>query len=455
MSAVLAAYVALLAYFAALHAWHWAATLLALPTLKRELGLRALQDLPRMYSGFEPPVSLLVFARDREGDIAAAVEALLHLDYPEYEVIVVNDGSDDATLPALQQAYQLEPFPEVYWRRLPTRPVRAIYHSRARRGLRVIDKERGGRADALNAGINASRYPLFCAVDDGAVLHPQGLRRLVAPFLDNPATVAAGGALRIANGSYVVDGKALETGLPPSLPARLQVLEQLRATFQCMGRAALNAELLLAGALTVFRKDIVVETGGHAAGVMDERGELVARLHKVLRSRGEPYAVRFVPETAGWITVPETFAQVEAPRVRAQYALAESIDRNRAPFGGGAAGLLSWPCMKVLEALGPLVEVGAFAFVFAMLVAGQLSGAQAALFVAAVFSLGLLSTAIAILVEHAWLRRYPRHGELGQLVAAAFAENLFYRPMLSVWRAAGTLAWIRARAAARRLQRRD
>jgi cellulose synthase/poly-beta-1,6-N-acetylglucosamine synthase-like glycosyltransferase len=452
VTAVLAAYVALLAYFAALHGWHVAATLLAIPVLKRELGLRALQDLPRMYSGFEPPVSVLVHARDREGDIVAVVEALLQLDYPEYEVIVVNDGSDDGTLGALERAFLLEPFPEVYWRRLPTRPVLAIYRSRVHASLRVIDKERGGRADALNAGINASRYPLFCAVDDGATLHPQGLRRLVAPFLDDPATVAAGGTLRIANGSVVAGGRAQEIGLPPSLAGRLQVLEQLRATFQSIGRAGINAELQLAGALTVFRKDIVVETGGHAAGVFDERADLVARLHTVLRSRGERYAVRFVPETAGWIVVPETFAQLEAPRVRAQYALAESLGRNTPGFGRGGGTALAWHGTKLLESAGPLIEVAAFAFLFAMVVAGQLSGAHAAAFVAAVFSLGLSSTALAMLVEDWWLRQYPRRDQLAALVAAALAENLFYRPMVAVWRAAGTLAWIRARAAARRAQ---
>lgn len=454
MSAVLVLYGLFLAYFAVLHAAHIAACLLAIPTLRRELGLRALQDLPRMYSGFEPPVTLLVAARDRAADIVGAVEGLLGIDYPEYEVVVVNDGSADGTLQALVDAFQLEAFPEVYWRRLPTRPVRTIYHSRAHARLRVVDKESGGRADALNAGINASRYPLFCAIDDGATLHPQGLRRLVAPFLDDPTTVAAGGALRVANGCEIVGGKARRVGLPAALPARLQLLEQLRGIFEAMGRARINAELALAGALTVFRKDVVVESGGHAVAG-DERAELVARLHRVLRQRRERYAVRFVPGTAGWKAVPETFAALQPLRIREQYALSEALGRNAALFGprGGAAGLLAWPFLAIFEILGPLLEMAALVFLAAMLAAGLLSFAQVALFAAFVVSLALLAAVAAIVVEEAWFRQYPEYGQVATLARTAFAEALLYRPILSAWRAMGTLAWMRAGAARRRALR--
>ena len=447
---VLAAYGFFVAWFAVLGAGQVLAKLLAYPTLKRELGLRALQDLPRMFSGFEPPVSLLLVARDAQADVAAMVEALLELDYPEYEVIVVNDGSGDGTLAELQQALQLEAFPEVYWRRLPTRPVRAIYHSRRHARVRVVDKEHGGRADALNAGINASRYPLYCAIDPATQLHPQGLRRLVAPFLDDAATAAVGGPVRIANGSAIAGGRAVALDVPHALAARVQVLEQLRGMLAAIGRSWINAELLLAGTITVFRKDIVVESGGHVTATMDERCELVARLHRVLRGRGERCKVRFVPETVAWQEVPETFAELEGPRVRAQYALAESLDRNAglAGRGGGAAGWLGWPWMALFHGLGPLVEVAAYTFVLVMLAVGQLTAAQAGLFFAIVVGFALLGSATALALEDSWFRQYPGHRQLARLAAAALADSVFYRPMLSVWKAAGTIAWLRARRAA-------
>ncbi|MDW8469376.1 MAG: glycosyltransferase family 2 protein [Burkholderiales bacterium] len=197
--------------------------------VRRYLTDRVLEDLLPIVSGMEPPVSVIVPAYNEENTIATSVRSMLQLEYPEFEIVVVNDGSRDGTLEALRREFALIPFPEAYRRRLPVRPVRGIYRSLRHANLRVIDKENGGKADALNAGINAARYPLVCAVDADSILERRSLRRVVAPFLHDPRMIATGGTVRVANGCVVRGGFLEEVALPRRLLPLFQVVEYLRA----------------------------------------------------------------------------------------------------------------------------------------------------------------------------------------------------------------------------------
>jgi cellulose synthase/poly-beta-1,6-N-acetylglucosamine synthase-like glycosyltransferase len=203
-----------LAYFIGMNGGYVLLNLLSMRSLRRFMEASALDTLPRTASGFEPPVTIIVPGFNEQATIAASVRSLLQLEYPEYEVIVVNDGSRDATLATLKREFGLALFPEAYWRRLPTKSVHGIYRSAKHPNLRVIDKANGGKADALNAGINAARYPLFCAVDADSILQRDSLHRVVQPFLEDPATIAAGGTVRIANGCSVTEGFLTKVGPP-------------------------------------------------------------------------------------------------------------------------------------------------------------------------------------------------------------------------------------------------
>jgi cellulose synthase/poly-beta-1,6-N-acetylglucosamine synthase-like glycosyltransferase len=434
-----------LLYFVLANLGPLALNLLAMPALIRRTAVRPLEDLPPVHSGFEPPVSLLVAAHDEEGTIAGAVRSLLGLDYPQFEVIVVNDGSADGTLAALQEAFALEAFPEAHWRRLDAQPVRTLYHSRSHANLRVVDKEHGGKADALNAGINASRYPLFCAMDPYAVLSRDSLRRVVEPFLDDPATVAAGGTVRIANGCTVSDGQVVRVALPAHPLALLQIVEALRASvFAGLGWATMNAVLVISGAFGVFRKDRVVEAGGYRTGTAGADMELVARLHRVLRAKGERYSVHFVPDPVCWIEAPESLAALKAQRIGWQRGLCEALERNRAIFrGGGTVGWLAYPYFVVFECYGPLIELAAYAFMAALWITGQISGTPFVAFLALAFSLGFLLSVSTLLLEELSFHLYPRFSQVGVLVATAIAENLGYRQMVALWRVLGLVQWLR------------
>jgi cellulose synthase/poly-beta-1,6-N-acetylglucosamine synthase-like glycosyltransferase len=436
-----------LIYFVLLNAGYLALHLLALRTLRRRVTLRPLENLPPVHRALVPPVTVIVSVRDAVATAVERVQAALALDYPELEVVVVNDGSRDATLQALVDALALEGFPEVYWRRIPVKPVRTIYHSRKHANLRVVDKERGGTADAFNAGINASRYPLVIALDPRWALRRDALREMVEPLVDDPATLAVASTVRIEHEAGGPDTELVE--LPASLLARLQVIEALREPlFGRLGWARLNAALIVSGCAVLLRKDAVVDAGGFRTDMLEEQMELVARMHRLARQKGERYEVDVVPDPVCWMPAARSLSELRAPRMRWQVALAQSLAGNRAILRqppGGALRWLAYPFMGFFERWGPGVEVFAYAMMTAMFALGLVPGMVFAGFVALVFALGFLVSMSALLLEEISFRLYPRWGQAARLAIAAVVENLGYRQLAAFWRLDALLRWWQAK----------
>ena len=432
-------------YFISVNAGYLALYGFAFMAVHRRLQSQFLEELPRAYSGLEPPVSILVPAYNEEATIATSVRSMLQLDYPEFEVIVVNDGSRDGTMQALRDAFALVPFDEAYRLRLPVKPVRGIYRSMRHPNLRVIDKDNGGKADALNAGINASRFPLFCGVDADSILERASLRRVVGPFLEDPAVIASGGTVRIANGCTVRDGFLEAVALPARLLPRLQIVEYLRAfLFGRMGWTPLNAVLIISGAFGLFRKETVVAAGGYRGDTVGEDMELVVRLHRLHRATGTRYRIVFVPDPICWTEAPETLRVLRSQRTRWQRGLAESLTLNLGlafDRRGGAPGWFAFPFMALFEWLGPLIEVAGYAFMLAGLAAGLVSGAAFAAFLLLAIGLGVALSVCALLLEEISFHVYKRPGELAVLAAAALAENFGFRQLVALWRLEGLLRW--------------
>lgn len=434
-----------LAYFAAVTGGYLLLFALALTEVRRQLQVRVLEDLPRAYSGLEPPVSILVPAYNEEATIATSVRSMLQLDYPEFEVIVVNDGSRDGTMEALRAAFALVPFPEAYWRRLDVKPVRGIYRSMRFPNLRVIDKENGGKADALNAGINASRYPLFCGVDADSILERESLRRVVGPFLEDPAVVASGGTVRVANGCTVRGGFLESVALPGRLLPLLQIVEYLRAfQFGRMGWSPLNAVLIISGAFGLFRKDAVVAAGGYRSDTVGEDMELVVRLHRMHRESGRKYRIVFVPDPICWTEAPESLRVLRSQRTRWQRGLAESLTLNLGlAFGrrGGAPGWLAFPFMALFECLGPVIEVTGYGLMLVGLAGGLVSASALGAFLLLAIGLGVMLSVCALLLEELSFHIYMRPRELAVLALAAVLENFGFRQLITLWRLDGLARW--------------
>ena len=433
-------------YFIGINSGYLMLNLLSLGSLKRYIEAHSLDDLPRGISGFEPPVSVLVPAYNEEATIAGSVRSMLQLNYPDYEVVVVNDGSKDGTMDALRREFALVPFPEAGWRRLDTQPVRGVYRSTTHPTLRVIDKENGGKADALNAGINAAHYPLFCGVDADSVLERDSLKRVVEPFLEDPRTIAAGGTVRIANGCSVDNGFLTSVGLPRNPLALLQIVEYLRAfLFGRMGWSPLNAVLIISGAFGLFRKDVVVEAGGYRSDTVGEDMELVVRLHRLHRTRSIPYRIVFVPDPICWTEAPESLRVLKNQRVRWQRGLSESLTMNLGLLfhpRGGAAGWLAFPFMAVFEWLGPLIEVAGYLFMITAFVLGVVSGEAFWTFMLVAFGFGLVLSVSSLLLEEMSFHIYPKPQQVALLLLMVVVENFGYRQLNSLWRLWGLLLWL-------------
>ncbi|MEK7726240.1 MAG: glycosyltransferase family 2 protein, partial [Nitrospirota bacterium] len=371
--------------------------------LRRYMEERSLNSLPHGYTGFEPQITLLVPAFNEEATIATTVKSLLQLSYSEFEIVVINDGSNDKTLDVLIKEFCLIPFPEAYDARLATKPIRTIYHAPAQLNLRVVDKDNGGKADSLNAGINISLYPLFCCIDADSILQRDSLRLAAQPFLDDPHTIACGGTVRVANGCEVKNGFLTKVGLPTNILALFQIVEYLRAfLFGRLGWSPINAMLIISGAFGLFHKDTVIGIGGYRHDTIGEDMELVVRLHRHMRLAGKPYRITFAPDPICWTEAPEDLTTLKNQRIRWQRGLCESLAKNLDLLchpKGGAVGWLAFPFMALFEWLGPVIEVFGYVFMTVGFILGFISFHVWFVLLLAAISLGILLSVSAFFLE--------------------------------------------------------
>jgi cellulose synthase/poly-beta-1,6-N-acetylglucosamine synthase-like glycosyltransferase len=442
----------LLLYFVMLNAGYIALNLLAFRELSRCMQTRALETLPQVYSGLEIPITLIVPAYNEATTIVTSIQSLLQVNYPEFEILVVNDGSNDGTLDVMRRAFSLEVVPEAFRVRVACQPVRAVYRSRTHPNLRVIDKENGGgKADALNAGINGARYPLFCSLDADSVLQRDSLHRVVLPFLEDSRTVAAGGIVRLLNGCDVSGGFLVRAGLPRNPLAIIQVVEYLRAfLFGRLGWSPLNAVLCISGAFGLFHKETVITAGGFRTDTVGEDMELVMRLHRLLRHQGKPYRIVFVPDPVCWTEAPESRRVLRSQRIRWQRGLAESLSLNRQLLfsrKGGALGWIAFPFAVLFEFASPIVELAGYLFFAVGLASGVVSLESTLVFLGLAIGVGMLLSITGLLLEEMAFHVYPRVTDILILLLAVLLENFGYRQMNGVWRLIGLWQWATGRKA--------
>lgn len=438
-----------LAYFVAINFFYLMLNVVALFSLSAYMPNKILEDMPHIYSGMEPPVSILIPAYNEETTIIGSTLSMLQLDYPEFELILVNDGSTDNTLQTLIDYFGLLPFPEAYRRTLDTQHVNVIFRSTRYPNLRVIDKVNGGKADALNTAVNAARYPLICSVDADSMLQLNSLQRITFPFMEDRRVVAVGGTVRVANGCLVKDGFLQSVGLPSNFLALFQVIEYLRAfLFGRLGWSVLGGLLIISGAFGVFRKDVVIDIGGFRSDTVGEDMELVVRMHRLLRKRKQKYRMVFLPDPVSWTEVPEDFRTLKNQRVRWQRGLCESLFGNLGlmfSLNGGVAGWLAFPFMLFFECLGPLVEVTGYILMVLFYWMDYISWPVFSIFIFASIGLGLLLSISSLLLEEMSFHLYEEPKHIPGLLLAAVLENFGFRQLNSIWRVMGLIYWLSGR----------
>jgi len=439
-----------LAYFAAINLAYLVQCLFAVRSVRRYLKSSAIDDLDQVYSTVHLPISLVVPAYNESRSIVTSIKALLQLEYPDFEVVVVNDGSTDDTLEKLIAAFQLYPYPEAYRKQVPCRKVRTTYRSARYRNLRVVDKENGGsKADAANAGINICRNPLVAIVDADGVLQRDSLRRAVRPFLENPETVAAGGAIRIANGCTLRDGFLEEVALPRNPLALMQVIEYLRSfLFGRMGWEPLGAVLIVSGAFGVFRRTTLIDVGGFNPQAVGEDMELIVRIHRIMKQKRRRYHIGFIPDPVCWTDAPESLKDLGSQRTRWHHGLGQALMLNRWLILNPRGGTVSWlaiPFYVLFELLGPVIEALGLVLFVTGAVLGLIAWPDAIVFLLLALSLGMLLSICAIMLEEFSFPVYRKPRELPLLYAAALLENFGYRQLTVWWRLKGFFRWITGR----------
>lgn len=417
--------------------------------LRRDMQFRRIEAESLPLSGLEPPISIVIAAFNEEQTVVTSVRSMLQLRYPAFEIIVVNDGSTDSTLQRLVDAFDLDPLPPAYCVRLATQEVGAFYRSRSNPQLCVVDKANGGKADALNCGINVSRYPLFCCVDADSLLERDSLLRVVQPFIEDPRTVACGGTVRLANGCDFHDGNLVKPGLPRSWLARLQIVEYLRGfLFGRTGWSRRNGLLIIPGAFGLLHKETVIAVGGYRQQTVGEDMELIVRLHRILHERSQPYRVCFVSDPICWTQAPEDFETLANQRMRWHRGLSESLWLNRGllfAWPPGVAGWFAFPYFLLFEWAAPLIEFLGYLLVAYLLCTNGVLENTALLFLAVAIGFGVVLSSVALLLEELSFHVYPRKRDLLILFAAGVLENFGYRQMNVFWRLRGTWQWIRGK----------
>jgi len=396
------------------------------------------------------PVSVLVPAYNEEAGIVQAVQAILVLRYPVFEVVVIDDGSSDGTFDRLDDEFDLIEVPRVIPARVPTRgAVRSVHVPRLRpEPLVVVRKENGGKTDGLNVGINVARHPLVCMVDADSVLDPLALLTVSKPFADDPLrVVASGGVVRIANGCSVLAGRIVDVRMPRTWLPRIQVVEYLRAFL--LGRTGwsrLGGLLIISGAFGLFRRDVLVEVGGLDHDTIGEDAELIVRLHRHMRESGRDYRVVFVAEPVSWSEAPSTLKVLARQRQRWHRGITEILFKHRRTVGNpryGRIGLVALPYFVVFELLAPLVELGGLVLVPLGLFLHAIDVAFAIRFALMAYGYALLVNLAALAVEEFSFHRYGRWRDLVAAVAASVLENVGYRQLTAWWRMRGAWAAIR------------
>lgn len=393
------------------------------------------------------PVSILAPAFNEELTVVENIRSLLSLNYPNFEVILINDGSSDNTLQVLIETFDLLEVERASPNRIKTKFINGIYQSIRHPGLIVLDKENGGKADALNAGINFSRNPLIMVIDTDSLLEKDVLLQMVRPFVENPETIAVGGVIRVINGCEVKGGRVMSIGKPAWLPS-FQITEYLRAfLFGRMGWAAVGMLTVISGAFGMFRKQEVIEVGGYSHTVGEDI-ELVIRLHKHMMNQKKPYRMDFIPEPICWTEVPESMGVLGRQRNRWNRGLMDTARLHPDLIFNpryGRIGMIGFPFLFFVEGLGPIMEIGGLFWILGNWYLGNLNGAFLLAVVMVAIGMGIVVSLSALVLEELTFKRRPPLGLLVRLFIVGIIENFGYRQINAWWRFMGIVDFLKGK----------
>ncbi|HET7841165.1 MAG TPA: glycosyltransferase [Terriglobia bacterium] len=394
-----------------------------------------------------PPATIIMPAWNEQEIIVQSINSILKTDYPNLEVIVVDDGSTDETLVRLVNAFRLIEMDLIYRPRQPTRPVRGFYMNPRIPNLLVISKDNGGKPDALNVGINMCRTPYFCTLDSDCILERDALLRLMRPIVRSPQnTVASGGIVRILNGCEVKDGQVVKVGLPAGRLERFQVVEYLRSfLFGRTGWNLLGGTLIVSGAFAVFHRETVIDAGGFKHDTVTEDMDLIVQIHQWAIRKKRKIKMNFTSDPVCWTECPATLSNLAKQRRRWQMGLFQTLWKYSEMLFNrkyGVIGMLSYPFQLYIEGFGAAVEFLGYFMVPMALALGIVPPTLFVLFILLGLVYGSFLSVGAVLLEELTYRRYPGFKDLTTLLLFAVIENIGYRQLVLYFRFQGLLRFV-------------
>lgn len=384
------------------------------------------------------PVSFLIPAYNEAATIVSSLRSLLAMHYPEFEVIVANDGSTDDTLAVLKEAFQLQPSAESPRRVTAHAPVRGAWRSASYPNLLVVCKENGGRADAVNVALEQARYPLVVITDADSLIDPGAIQKVGTRFLDTPDLLGVGGTIRVVNEADVVGGAVKRPRTPRNFIARWQFLEYLRAFMAARtAMSAVGCLISISGAFGIFRRSALLEVGGLRADTVGEDLELTIRLHRHYRDKGVPYRLEFLIDPVCWTQVPEDAKTLRGQRDRWHRGLWETLWLHRDMLFRrryGRIGSLALPYLWFVEGITPVMEVLGYLLIIVLAAMGDLDAPFVAAYLALTVFYGMLVGLASAALDQTLPNSPKSLGDRFRLLVAVLTENLGYRQWLAVVR---------------------
>lgn len=404
--------------------------------------------------GFLPSVSIIAPAYNEAANIIESTNSLLNQQYPDFELIVVNDGSKDNTLQTLISYFNLEKRDQLVPKRLRTRPLRGIYKNKNIPNLIVVDKLNGGKADSLNLGLNVATKTFFCGIDADSLLEPDALLRAISVMLDHQTeSIASGGNICPVNGCDVELGSLDSIALPSKFLARLQSLEYIRSFMTGrIGWAKMNVLLIISGAFGIFHRDRTIATGGYLTksgkfrkDTVGEDMELVVRLSRYMRERRMPYRVQYASNANCWTEVPEKWKVLHRQRDRWHRGLIDILLFHSSMIGNpryGRLGMVGMLYYFLFELIGPFIEAQGLLFVFIGFLMGLINLPIALALFTSTILLGILVSLSALFISEFDRPLYSKRDML-RLIWMAIVENFGVRQVISLWRVNGYFSAMR------------
>lgn len=384
------------------------------------------------------PISILVPAYNEEVTIVDSINSLLNLNYPSYEIIMINDGSKDQTVAKVISHFNLKKVSKPYRKLIPTNEALDIYEGNGKIKIILVDKVNGGKSDALNMGINVCSFPTFLCIDADSMLQSDALQKIVEPFLEDDQMVAVGGNVKISNNLVIDNGEILSIEKPEKLIVIFQMIEYLRVFLNSrISLNGINGNLIISGAFGLYNKQAVVNVGGYTNGLMGEDMEIIMKIHSFYLKNKISYKTSYVPDAICWTQVPEEVKVLKRQRRRWHVGLAQSLKRHRYMFLNpkyGLIGMVSFPYFLFFEYLTPFLEVIGLVTITLSFLLGIIDLNFFLFYLLVYMGFNIIVSMISIIIERYMFSSTMTNKITFQLILFSILESFGYRQIISLFR---------------------